>query len=220
MATALFCDGRRNFWSWKAGKDHSSSYGYVVKYKSREGKVHSYLFLHAGSVKGQKHKEGINYRVIFVIPFLHTGIMSTLGVTQNDGQSFPIPQVSSTFVGLNISFLHFYSPFLLFSLIFLPLFLTDQSSKNQSIQLWILCLVNAFLGHPPVSLSLAFLPFEMLPPPDTLSWYYPFPSHHTFLFELLPGFHFYRYFKTLCQEVLEMWQGCVWYMVTLLSPLA
>lgn len=41
----------------------------------------SYLFLQASSLKGQNHKEETYYRIIFVIGFLHTGIISTFDVT-------------------------------------------------------------------------------------------------------------------------------------------
>lgn len=112
------------------------------------GKTCSSLSLQASSLKGQEHKEETQYRIIFVIGFLHTGLISTLDVTSKHRQTFPIPQVSSTFVGLSISFLDFVLPVLLFSLIFPPLFLSNECSKNQSIQLWILCLVKAFPGHP------------------------------------------------------------------------
>lgn len=93
----------------------------------------SYLFLQASSLKGEKHKEETYYRIIFVIGFWHTGIISRFYLTQNHSQSFPIPQVSSAFVHLSILFLDFDSFSLPLLLIFLPLFLTDPSSKIQSI---------------------------------------------------------------------------------------
>ena len=90
-----------------------------------------------------------------MIGFLHTGIISTFDVTWNHRQSFPIPKISFAFISLVVFFLYFYSPCPPLSLTFLLLFLTDQSSKNQSIQVCIQRLVNDFPGHPLVLLCRA-----------------------------------------------------------------
>lgn len=71
------------------------------------------------------------------------------------------------------------------------------------------------LPRSPAGLAFPVLPFATLPPPGSLPWYYPFPSHHTFPSEELPGFHFYPFFKTFCRRywrcgraVTDRWWPC------------